>query len=326
MIGWRGGVLAVTLLAAATGLMVLYLEHRDEASREEEREAPIVAPSRVRIEEDGPVVVLDSSEAARMGLRTAVLDSASSAPPIRLVAQVVEEPERVATLRAPLSGRLSVPSGGRWPALGDRIEAGAEVGQVSDARPLSVPLSGVVTRVGARPGEIVAAGQMLVEVVDRRRPAVRVVWDPAAGDPAAVVTLEPPGGRQRMTARLIGPAPAADPLTRRAAYLYRADRAWTGSTPGTPVAALVPSRAEAARGALVPDEAVVQWDGLAWAYRSRCEGSFERVAVPTDRPIAGGWIAPRGLSPGDTVVVTGAQELLSEEFRARVSVGDEAGE
>ena len=76
----------------------------------------------------------------------------------------------------------------------------------------------------------------------------------------------------------------------------------------------------------MPDEAVVQWDGLAWAYRSRGEGSFERVAVPTDRPIAGGWIAPRGLSPGDTVVVTGAQELLSEEFRARVSVGDEAGE
>jgi hypothetical protein len=32
------------------------------------------------------------------------------------------------------------------------------------------------------------------------------------------------------------------------------------------------------------------------------------------------------LAPGDTVVVTGAQELLSEEFRARVTVGDESGE
>jgi hypothetical protein len=76
----------------------------------------------------------------------------------------------------------------------------------------------------------------------------------------------------------------------------------------------------------VPDAAVVQWDGLAWAYRRRGAGRYERVAVPTDRPVAGGWIAVRGLSPGDTVVTTGAQELISEEFRARVSVGDEAGE
>jgi hypothetical protein len=32
------------------------------------------------------------------------------------------------------------------------------------------------------------------------------------------------------------------------------------------------------------------------------------------------------LAPGDTVVVTGAELLLSEEFRARVTVGDESGE
>jgi hypothetical protein len=76
----------------------------------------------------------------------------------------------------------------------------------------------------------------------------------------------------------------------------------------------------------VPDEAVVQWDGLAWAYRRSGAGRYERVAVPTDRPVPGGWIAARGFTPGDTVVVTGAQELRSEEFRARVSVGDESGE
>jgi len=326
MTGWRVGLAVALGTAVAAGLLSLYLEHRDEAGREAEREDPIVAPSRVRMEEHGPVVTIDSAEAARIGLETMVLASASAAPPLRLPAVVMEEPERVATLRAPLAGRLSAPPGNRWPSIGDRLDAGAEVGQVSDARPLSLPLAGVVTRVGARPGEIVAAGQLLLEVVDRSHPAVRVVWDPAAGEPSRTVVLAPQGAGGRITARLVGPAPEADLLTRRPAYVYRADRGWPGGTPGTPVAALAPSRSPAARGAMVPDPAVVQWDGLAWAYRRRGANAFERVAVPTDRPVAGGWVAARGFSAGDTVVVTGAQELLSEEFRARVSVGDESGE
>jgi hypothetical protein len=48
--------------------------------------------------------------------------------------------------------------------------------------------------------------------------------------------------------------------------------------------------------------------------------------VPTDHPAPGGWVAGAPLAPGDTVVVTGVQELLSEEFRARVTVGEESGE
>jgi biotin carboxyl carrier protein len=319
------------LVVAATGglvaaLLALYLDQREEAGREVEREAPIVAPSRVRSEAGGPVVVIDSAEARRMGLETAVLAVASSAPPRRLPAQVVEEPERVAAVRAPLAGLLSAPASARWPAIGDRLEAGAEIAQVSDARPLAVPLGGTVTRIGARPGEIVAAGQLILEVVDRSRPAVRVVWDPEAGAPPVTLVLEPPGGARRVTARRIGPAPEADALTRRPAFLYRAEHDWPGAAPGTPVSALARSGAPAARGALVPDAAVVQWDGLAWAYRQRGKGTYERVAVSTDRPVAGGWIATRGLSGGDTIVVTGAQELISEEFRARVTVGDESGE
>ena len=326
MSGWRVGLAAAAGVGLSAALLLLYLEHREDAGRETEREAPIVAPTRVRMEEGGAVVAIDSAEARRLGLETTVLRPGSGAPPVRMASQVVEEPERVAAVRAPVAGLLSLPPGARWPAIGDRVVAGTEVAQVSDARPLTLPLGGTVTRVGGRPGEIVAAGQVLLEVVDRSRPAVRVVWDPSAGEPAARLLLDPPGGSRRVPARLIGPAPEADPLTRRPTYLYRAERAWPGSTPGTPVAALVPSPEPAAAGALVPDAAVVQWDGLAWAYRRRGAGAYQRVGVATDRPVSGGWLAVRGLSAGDTVVVTGAQELLSEEFRARVSVGDESGE
>jgi hypothetical protein len=42
--------------------------------------------------------------------------------------------------------------------------------------------------------------------------------------------------------------------------------------------------------------------------------------------VLGGFLAAGEVAAGDTVVVQGAEQLLSEEFRARVTVGDEPGE
>jgi multidrug efflux pump subunit AcrA (membrane-fusion protein) len=229
------------------------------------------------------------------------------------------------TLRAPVSGRLVSAEGRRWPSLGDRLAAGATIGRVSDAQPLAVPIAGVVTNVGARPGEIVEAGQILLELADNTRPVVRIAWPDDVGAARDRLILLSPGGDARIEATLIGPAAEADPLTRLPAYLYRARSRWPGAVPGTPVSALVLEGGKT-EGALVPDRAVVQWEGLAWAYLQRGPGEYARVRVPTDRPAPGGWVAGPPLAAGDTVVVTGVQELLSEEFRARVTVGEESGE
>jgi hypothetical protein len=317
----------VIAVAAGAGMMALYRNHETEDGSPGSREEPIVAPSRVTKGDGGPVVVLDTGDIRRIGLETAVLGAASAAPLLRLFGEVIEEPERIASVRAPLAGRLSAPAGGSWPSLGDRVAAGEPLAQVSDARPLPAPIGGVVTRTGARPGEIVEQGQLLLEVVDRSHPVVRITWNDAAGErPRPTILLAPGGRSSHITARLIGPAAEADPLTRRPAYLYRADRAWPGAAPGSPVGALVSTGGEAVAGALVPDRAVVQWEGLAWAYRATSGRRFERRPVPVDRPVPNGWVVTGGLAPGDTIVVTGAQELLSEEFRAGVTVGDESGE
>ncbi|MGH7580811.1 MAG: hypothetical protein ACREM9_11605, partial [Gemmatimonadales bacterium] len=270
-------------------------------------------------------VVLDSAEVRHIGLITAALTGAGAEAGRRLSGLVVPEPERTVTLRAPVSGRLSAAEGRAWPALGERLTAGTTIGRVSDARPLAVPIGGVVTIVGARPGEIVEAGQMLLELADQTRPVVRIAWPEDAGRARERLVLVPPGGETRIPASLIGPAAEADPLTRLPAYLYRAAGRWAGAVPGTPVAAILPNDNQA-EGVLVPDRAVVQWEGFAWAYLQRGEGAYARVRVPTTRPAPGGWIAGPPLAPGDTIVVTGVQELLSEEFRARVTVGEESGE
>jgi biotin carboxyl carrier protein len=277
---------------------------------------------------DTVFVALDSADARRVGLETAALAEASRTPEERLTGEVIPEPARTASLRAPVAGRLSAAPGTQWPSLGERVVAGRALIQVSDARPLGSPISGIVTAVAAQPGAIVEAGQEVLQIVDQSRPLVRVTTD-VGGEAPTSLTVSPVGGSVRVTARLVGPSPEADPVTRRAAFLYRADRAWPGAAPGSPVVAHAPGKRVAAGSTeevLVPDRAVVQWEGLTWVYVQRGDGQFRRVRVPTDRPAAGGWIAGGTLAPGDTIVVEGAQELLSEEFRARVTVGDESGE
>jgi multidrug efflux pump subunit AcrA (membrane-fusion protein) len=319
----------LVILALIAGAIAFRPEawSRGEEDRAEESgtERPVVAPSRVASDEGEARVVLDTAEIRRIGLTTAVLVGAAVEAGRRLSGQVVPEPERTVTLRAPVSGRLVSAEGRRWPSLGDRLAAGATIGRVSDAQPLAVPIAGVVTNVGARPGEIVEAGQILLELADNTRPVVRIAWPDDVGAARDRLMLLSPGGDARIEATLIGAAAEADPLTRLPAYLYRARSRWPGAVPGTPVAALVPEGGKT-EGALVPDRAVVQWEGLAWAYLQRGPGEYARVRVPTDRPAPGGWVAGPPLAAGDTVVVTGVQELLSEEFRARVTVGEESGE
>ena len=341
----------VLVLAGAVWLITRFRESRREVAHEAGREAPVVAPSRVTEKGGAVTVTLDTAELRRIGLTVAAVRAGGRVAEIRLPAEMVAETERAATLRAPVSGRFTVAEGAHWPGLGERVRAGVEIARVSDARPLAMPISGTVTRVGAQPGALVEAGQALLEVADLSRPLVRVAWlVDAGGAPPPSLTLDAgnsaigndatlsgaTGSGPRVTARLVGPAPEADPVTRRPAYLYRASRSWPGAAPGVPIVALVPGsqpdgagpKNDGAPGAVVvvPDSAVVQWEGLAWAYRQSAPGRFERVRVATDRPAPGGWLTGPPLAAGDTVVLRGAEELLSEEFRARVTVGDESGE
>jgi biotin carboxyl carrier protein len=319
-------IVLLVILALVAGVLLI---GRDDGAQEHRQEAdadqPIVAPSRVVVAEGGPRVVLDSAERRRIGLRVAALAHASAETGRHLPGQVIPEPERTVTLRAPVTGRLTVAEGGRWPVLGQRLAAGTTVGRVSDAQPLTVPIRGMVTAVSARPGEIVEAGQVLLELADNTHPVVRIAWPGDAGRPPESVSILPSPAEAPVEASLLGPAPEADPLTRRPAYLYRSRRRWTGAVPGTPVTAVVPD-GEKAEGVLVPDDAVVQWEGLAWVYVGRGAGEFARVRVSTEQPVPGGWIVGGSLQEGDSVVVTGVQELLSEEFRSRVTVGEESGE
>jgi multidrug efflux system membrane fusion protein len=54
-------------------------------------------------------------------------------------------------------------------------------------------------------------------------------------------------------------------------------------------------------------------------YRKSGDDRFSRVYVSTDQEVDGGWFNIGRLLPGDEIVVTGAQLLLSEEFKYQIT-------
>jgi len=290
----------------------------------EESEATPAPPPSVVDQAGEAAVALDSAAIARIGLRTVKLAAVNRATEVELPALVIEDPGATIAVRAGVGGRLREADGHRWPGIGEQLRGGDPIAQVGDAIPVVIPRSGSVSRLLAQPGELVQPGQALLELVDYTAPLIRVAWSDEAGAPPASLQLVPLGGGSAVRAALVGPAPTSDPVTLGPATLYRA----TGSPlrPGQALLARVPNGRGLRRGVLVPAAAVVQWDGLTWAYVVRAPGRFVRVLVPTDVPLDGGWLVEQGFAPGEEIVTVAAGQLLAEEFRARITVGEEVGE
>jgi biotin carboxyl carrier protein len=323
----RAIIFVLVALGLGWALVRAYRGHQQRVQEARAAAEPVIAPTRLSGEGGEVGVTLDSAGMANSALRLAAARPATAAQTIALSAVVVADPEGVSVIRSPLSGRLAVAPGRSWPAYGDLLREGEGIAVVADARPLTVPRSGRVTSVLARPGEMVQAGDVLLELSDYTYPVVSVAWvDGAPPEPPPTVSIrEAPGGAAH-PASSMGPAADADPLTHRGAVLYRVVAPWPSARPGLLVVADVPTGSAAIRGVLVPSPAVVQWDGLTWAWLRRGPGRFVRVRVPDDHPVGDGWLVTSGIAPGDSLVVVGAQQLLSEEFRARITVGDEVAE
>ncbi len=283
-------------------------------------------PSHVS-QEDGEVgISLDSATVARIQLKTEAIKALSRGDETDLPAMVVPDPEATSSIRAGVSGRLAAIAGIGWPHFGSRLQAGDSIAIVGDARPLLVPRSGTVSRVLVQPGELVQAGQELIELTSYDAPLIQVAWSPSSGEPPASLEFSSAArDRSRVSGVLTGPAAEADPVTRDPAWLYRVAGGWKGMRPGAGVTAHV-TDGRVRKGVLIPSSAVVQWDALAWVFQEREPGRYVRVRVPTDHPVPEGWLAGEPFHPGDRVVVCGAGQLLSEEFRARIVVGEEVGE
>src|SRR5260370_22359181 len=134
------------------------------------------------------------------------------------------------------------------------------------------------------------------------------------------ISLETPGGA-RTQATLLSTFPRVDPRIQGRSFLYLA-HAQPTLTPGVNLLAHL-SVGSLMKGLIVPTSAVVWSEGKAWVYQQTAADHFFRPGGPTDIPLAKRFFVAEGFSPGQKLVVQGAQALLSEELLLHGQSGGE---
>jgi multidrug efflux pump subunit AcrA (membrane-fusion protein) len=142
--------------------------------------------------------------------------------------------------------------------------------------------------------------------------------------PAPRARVQSPAGAFA-SATFICEAPHTDPRLQGRSFFYQADAHDSGLRPGMSVTAYLSAPSELA-GVLVPQSAIVWWQGKAWLYLQRDAEHFERREIVLDTPVDGDWFVTERIQPGQRVVVAGAQLLLSEELRAQMGSAEEEQE
>lgn len=196
----------------------------------------------------------------------------------------------------------------------------------SAAVPLELDRGGQVVEVLVHPGESIEAGQPMVRVTRFDRLLARV--DVPAGDVAAgnivAANIVPLGYENRpIRGERISLAAAVDPKTQGQPFLFRVPDPSFTLRPGLSVTAYLEVPGAPRKGVVVPRAAVVRQSGKTWVYVQTAADQFVRREVNLEDPTAEGWFT-RSLSPGDRVASTGAQALLSEEFKSQIQVGEES--
>lgn len=122
-------VMGVVLVAIGALLIWAFLAGRQELAREREREEPIKVPPRVsRTAEGGIILTLDPETQTRIGLKAETLNATTVQPEIVAYGRLQEDPSQSFTMRSPAAGILRQADSRDWPALGEILADGAQIG------------------------------------------------------------------------------------------------------------------------------------------------------------------------------------------------------
>jgi hypothetical protein len=143
--------------------------------------------------------------------------------------------------------------------------------------------------------------------------------------PVGETLKEPPAGARianlsgaSAEAALLERASSVDPQMQGQGFLFLLKPNSLRLTSGEAVVGYLKLPGDPLAGVIIPREAVVRVEGAGWVYVLNSAGdAFTRGGVALDRPTEAGWFVTKGLSAGQYVVVTGAQQLLSIELKGQ---------
>jgi|SRR5690348_3420811 len=326
-------LISVVAVVAVAALIFGYARMSKERAADEAADQPITAASRVQTGGNGETVItLDAKTQHLIGLQTARLTTATLPPEIKAYGRVLDSAALVALHNDAVAARAALqasqPEYERLKGLSAQDNTSARALETAEARMKHD--QGVLDTAGAQLAA--ASGQAVVnEPSDffqslARQESVLVRLDlpaseTASGTPAgAQLTL--PGTAAPVAADFLGRAAATDPLVQGMGFIFVVTNPPAALVPGLAVTGFMRLPGAPANGVIVPDAAVVRSDGRAWIYLQAGGTTFTRREIPLDHPIIGGWFMTSQVAPGDNVVVTGAQALLSEEHKTEIRMGD----
>lgn len=345
-------VLSIALATVVCVGLVWALLARGKKSSDEETERQTAAPTHVTTQGGFVVVTMKSDEQERNGIRTAQLEATSRRQELAGTAVILtvhdlinlrneyvsasaqlqkakasldvseREYERINGLyKDDRNASAKAVQAAQGAMQSDRVSVKAE----EDA--VFLQQSNVRQQWGETVAGWLISGSSEFERIIRQQDLLLQITMPVGTSQStapASASLQTAQGKL-LRARLVSPFPRLDSRIQSPSFLYITANQ-PGLTPGLNLGVLLPS-GPTVLGVIVPADSVVWWEGKAWAYLQLSPDQFSRREVPTLAPTSGGWFVqstPKGaFKPGDKLVINGAQQVLSEEFRSQTqTVGE----
>lgn len=169
---------------------------------------------------------------------------------------------------------------------------------------------------------VAGSSSLLIDLIERRQVLVQVTLraDQNAESAPAKAFVQMSGSGRSIPVIYVSRAATTDPHIQGQSFFYTADAA-SGLLPGMNVMAFVPTGDDIER-THIPAAAIVWMQGKAWAYFRNSPKTLVRREIATDAPAPDGGYYVKDIPAGSKIVVSGAQMLLSEEFRAQIQNED----
>jgi hypothetical protein len=326
-------LLPVVMVAAIAALMFCYSQMGKVQTADKEEDQPIAAASRVQSGANGETVItLDTRAQQLIGLQTATLAAATVPPEVKAWGRVLDSATLVSlhndVVAAQAALQASKPEYERLKKLSTEDNASAHSLQTAEAQ-MKHDQGAFAT---AKAQLLAASGEAVLDEPAEffqslaKQESVLVRLDVPAGEaPAEAPTgaqLKLPGTSPPVAADFLGRAAVTDPQVQGAGFILVVTNAPAAPTPGLSVTGFLQLPGEPVSGVIVPDAAVVRSDGRAWIYVQTGDTTFARREIFLSNSAAGGWFVTNNVAPGDRIVVTGAQTLLSEERKSQIKLED----
>lgn len=320
------GVLAGLVLGAAVTWTTLKRgEHEEDGAAAEDGHPE---ESRVLHTNDQTWIKLDKEAREKVGLQLGALEAVSQAPEVHAIGRVLDS--------APLAA-LVIEMAAAHSALEASTKEFERLNML--ARDLNTSARAIEVAAAARQRDQIAADAVQLKLVTSwgraivGQPDLPAFVRSLAAQEMALIRLdvpmgdspkEPPTGARVaalnapesvLDAQLLGSAPATDPQTQGHGFLCLVKG--SSLAPGAALAGWLSLSGNPEQGVIVPRAAIVRHEGEAFLYLQMAEDLFLRKEVKLRHPAAKGWFVDDGFKPGDTVVIVGAQQLLSEELKGR---------